>query len=170
MNWLLIADMIYLTVAGTFVWFFTLRLRANFHEIWSEQTPSIRIAVQDMVGPGVITLYGLPFLIIFLPVQVLRLLRRNGSCRDGRNILCRPYLCRTDAIFLCDPHYVQSRQHFESHFFVSFRCKVLIPTLKTIIIVPFMGLWRFSCASLWLRSALSTRYAPENPYGRKSIS
>lgn len=59
LNWLLIVNMIYLTVAGTFVWFFTLRLRANFHEIWSEQTPSIRIAVQDMVGRWLIAGYHL---------------------------------------------------------------------------------------------------------------
>jgi len=48
LNWLLIANMVYLTVAGTFIWFFTLRLRENFHTIWSEQTPSTRIAIQDM--------------------------------------------------------------------------------------------------------------------------
>jgi hypothetical protein len=48
LNWLLIADMVFLTVAGTVIWFFTLRLRDNFHEVWSEQTPSTRIAIQDM--------------------------------------------------------------------------------------------------------------------------
>ena len=50
LNWLLIADIIYLTVAGTVIWFFTLRLRDNFRTVWSEQTPSTRIAIQDMVG------------------------------------------------------------------------------------------------------------------------
>jgi len=48
LNWLLIADMVYLTVSGTFIWFFTLRLRANFHTVFSEQTPSTKIAIQDM--------------------------------------------------------------------------------------------------------------------------
>jgi len=48
LNWLLIADMVYLTVAGTFIWFFTLCMRDNFRTIWSEQTPSTRIAIQDM--------------------------------------------------------------------------------------------------------------------------
>jgi len=48
LNWLLIGNMVYLTVAGTFIWFFTLRERDNFREIWSEQTPSTRIAIQDM--------------------------------------------------------------------------------------------------------------------------
>ena len=50
LNWLLIADMLYLTVAGTVIWFFTLRIRANFHAVWSKQTPSTRIAIQDMVS------------------------------------------------------------------------------------------------------------------------
>jgi len=48
LNWLLIADIVYLTVAGTVIWFFTLRLRDNFRTVWSEQTPSTRIAIQDM--------------------------------------------------------------------------------------------------------------------------
>jgi hypothetical protein len=47
LNWLLIADMAYLTVAGTVIWFFTLRLQNSFHTIWSEQTPSTRIVIQD---------------------------------------------------------------------------------------------------------------------------
>lgn len=50
LNWLLIADMVYLTIAGTVIWFFTLRLGKNFHTIWSEQTPATRVAIQDMVG------------------------------------------------------------------------------------------------------------------------
>jgi len=48
LNWLLIADMVYLTVAGTVIWFFTLRMRDNFRAVWSEQTPSTRVAIQDM--------------------------------------------------------------------------------------------------------------------------
>jgi len=48
LNWLLIANMVYLTVAGTFIWFFTLRIQNNFHTVWSKQTPSTRIAIQDM--------------------------------------------------------------------------------------------------------------------------
>ena len=50
LNWLLIANMLYLTVAGTVIWFFTLRIRDNFRTVWSKQTPSTRIAIQDMVG------------------------------------------------------------------------------------------------------------------------
>jgi hypothetical protein len=50
LNWLLIADMLYLTAAGTVIWFFTLRMRNSFRTIWSEQPPNIKIAIQDMVG------------------------------------------------------------------------------------------------------------------------
>jgi len=48
LNWLLIVAMVYLTAAGSVIWFFTLRLRNNFHTRWSQQTPSTRIAIQDM--------------------------------------------------------------------------------------------------------------------------
>jgi hypothetical protein len=48
LNWLLIADMLYLTAAGTVIWFFTLRMRNSFRTIWSEQPPNIKIAIQDM--------------------------------------------------------------------------------------------------------------------------
>jgi len=48
LNWLLIANMLYLTGAGTVIWFFTLRMRDTFRTIWSKQTPTTRIAIQDM--------------------------------------------------------------------------------------------------------------------------
>jgi len=48
LNWLLVLDMGYLNVAGTVIWFFTLRLRDNFRAIWSEQSPGTRIVIQDM--------------------------------------------------------------------------------------------------------------------------
>jgi hypothetical protein len=48
LNWLLIADMAYLTGAGTVIWFFTLRMQNGFHKIWSEQTPTTKLAIQDM--------------------------------------------------------------------------------------------------------------------------
>ena len=49
LNWMLIVAMLYLTAAGSVIWFFTLRLRNNFHTRWAEQTPTTRIAIQDMV-------------------------------------------------------------------------------------------------------------------------
>jgi len=48
LNWLLIVAMVYLTVAGSVIWFFTLRLRNNFHTRWSQQTPVTRVEIQDM--------------------------------------------------------------------------------------------------------------------------
>ena len=54
LNWMLIADMLYLTGAGTVIWFFTLRMRNSFHKIWSHQSPGTRIAIQDMVGFDII--------------------------------------------------------------------------------------------------------------------
>jgi hypothetical protein len=49
LNWVLLADALAIIVIGTFIWFFTLHERANFHEVWSLQTRDTRIAVQDMV-------------------------------------------------------------------------------------------------------------------------
>lgn len=48
LNWMLIVAILYLTAAGTVIWFFTLRLRNEFHTRWGEQTPDTRIAIQDM--------------------------------------------------------------------------------------------------------------------------
>jgi hypothetical protein len=36
-------------VIGTFVWVFTLRERANFHDLWKAATPATRIALQDQL-------------------------------------------------------------------------------------------------------------------------
>lgn len=51
LNWMLIIDMIVVLVVGTFVWFFTLQERANFHKVYSELPVDKRIAVQDKVRP-----------------------------------------------------------------------------------------------------------------------
>lgn len=47
LNWALIFDAMAIVVIGTFVWFFTLQERANFHMVFSMQSPAIQIAVQD---------------------------------------------------------------------------------------------------------------------------
>lgn len=49
LNWMLIIDALVTLVAGTFIWMYTLQERANFHEVFSKQTPAIRIAIQDKV-------------------------------------------------------------------------------------------------------------------------
>ncbi|ETW85673.1 hypothetical protein HETIRDRAFT_407613 [Heterobasidion irregulare TC 32-1] len=47
LNWCLILDSIAITVVGTFVWFYTLRQRAEFHTVWAGLPESSRITLQD---------------------------------------------------------------------------------------------------------------------------
>lgn len=47
LNWLLIADAVIVLVVGTFVWFYTLRERAEYHSIYAKLQPSQRISIQD---------------------------------------------------------------------------------------------------------------------------
>jgi len=48
-NYVLLADAIGVLVIGSFVWFFTLRERANFHTLWLAATPQDRQQLQDQV-------------------------------------------------------------------------------------------------------------------------
>lgn len=50
LNWVLIADAIIVLVVGTFVWFYTLRERAEYHRIYADLQPSQRITIQDKVN------------------------------------------------------------------------------------------------------------------------
>jgi hypothetical protein len=47
LNYVLLLDAVGILAIGTFIWFFTLRERANFHEIWFDLNPSTRIILQD---------------------------------------------------------------------------------------------------------------------------
>jgi len=47
LNYALLVDAIGIVVIGTFVWFFTLQERANFHKLWAEATPLVRTTLQD---------------------------------------------------------------------------------------------------------------------------
>jgi len=47
LNWVLIADAVIVLVIGSFVWFYTLRERSEFHVKWAELQSSQRIAIQD---------------------------------------------------------------------------------------------------------------------------
>jgi len=47
LNWVLLADAIIVLVVGTFLWFFSLRERAEFHTRYANLQPSQRIAIQD---------------------------------------------------------------------------------------------------------------------------
>jgi hypothetical protein len=54
LNWVLISDAIIVLVVGTFVWFYTLRERAEYHVKYAQLQPSQRITVQDMVGHKIV--------------------------------------------------------------------------------------------------------------------
>jgi len=47
LNWTLILDALGIVVIGTFVWFYTLEERNNFHTVFSQQSTQSRIAIQD---------------------------------------------------------------------------------------------------------------------------
>jgi len=47
LNYALLLDAIGVLCIGTFIWMFTLKERANFHQFWSEATPATRIFLQD---------------------------------------------------------------------------------------------------------------------------
>jgi hypothetical protein len=54
LNWVLISDAIIVLVVGTFVWFYTLRERAEYHVKYAHLQPSQRIAAQDMVSHNIV--------------------------------------------------------------------------------------------------------------------
>ncbi|KIM87619.1 hypothetical protein PILCRDRAFT_815195 [Piloderma croceum F 1598] len=47
LNWTLILDALGILIIGTFVWFFTLEERNNFHSVFSQQSTQNKIAIQD---------------------------------------------------------------------------------------------------------------------------
>jgi len=49
LNYALLIDAIGIVVIGTFVWFFTLRERDNFHRLWLEAGPQVRVQLQDQL-------------------------------------------------------------------------------------------------------------------------
>ena len=49
LNYVLVIDAMGIVIIGTFVWFYTLRERANFYELWRLLTREERITLQDQV-------------------------------------------------------------------------------------------------------------------------
>lgn len=49
LNYTLMVDALGIVVIGTFVWFFTLKERENFHQLWAGATRETRLALQDQV-------------------------------------------------------------------------------------------------------------------------
>jgi hypothetical protein len=55
LNWLLIADAVIVLVVGTFVWFFTLRERSEYHSVYAKLQPSQRVFIQDQASQITVT-------------------------------------------------------------------------------------------------------------------
>ena len=49
LNWLLLANGIAILIIGTYIWFYTLHERDNYHRVFGMQTNTTKIAVQDQV-------------------------------------------------------------------------------------------------------------------------
>lgn len=49
LNYALLVDAIGIVIIGTYVWFFTLQERANFHHLWLQASSQTRITLQDQV-------------------------------------------------------------------------------------------------------------------------
>lgn len=47
LNWFLVVDVLATVVVGTFVWWYTLQERDNFHQEWLKATDATRIVLQD---------------------------------------------------------------------------------------------------------------------------
>jgi len=50
LNWVLIADAVIVLVIGSFVWFYTLRERSEFHTAYAKLQSPQRITIQDQVS------------------------------------------------------------------------------------------------------------------------
>lgn len=49
LNYALLIDAVGIVIIGTFVWFYTLQERANFHQLWLSASSATRIALQDQL-------------------------------------------------------------------------------------------------------------------------
>jgi hypothetical protein len=49
LNYALLLDAMGIITIGTFVWWYTLDERANFHQLWLQASSATRIALQDQV-------------------------------------------------------------------------------------------------------------------------
>jgi hypothetical protein len=47
LNYVLVADVFAIGIIGSFIWFYTLRERNNFHIAWAAATPATRLFLQD---------------------------------------------------------------------------------------------------------------------------
>jgi len=47
LNWALIVDGLAILVVGTYLWYFTLGIRANYFHVFNAATPAVRVQIQD---------------------------------------------------------------------------------------------------------------------------
>lgn len=59
LNYALLIDGLMIVVIGTFVWYFTLQERVNFHKVYSEQSSANRLFIQEKVRFLPVVLSGL---------------------------------------------------------------------------------------------------------------
>ena len=59
LNHILVADAFVVGIVGSFIWFYTLRERNNFHLVWADATPATRIFLQDHVIMPALSLIAL---------------------------------------------------------------------------------------------------------------
>lgn len=106
LNYALLLDAIGIVIIGTFVWFFTLQERSNFHRLWLQASPQTRTMLQDQVCHSFHLLVNVNNFV----AQMLRILQRKWSGWDWRLVLPEPRIHfrtsngRNDE-FLCHPHH-----------------------------------------------------------------
>lgn len=49
LNWVLIMDSIAVLVVGSFIWFYSLEQRNNYHKVWNASGQDIQIQIQNQV-------------------------------------------------------------------------------------------------------------------------
>jgi hypothetical protein len=100
LNWALIADAIIVIVVGSILWFYSLRQRQNYFEVFKAVAPQTRLAIQDKVCLLLRALQGLPehnklffghlrvsSLITIVPMLRLLCIQRHNAGDLGRLLL-----------------------------------------------------------------------------------
>lgn len=58
LNWLLLVNGIAILFVGTYIWFYTLHERNNYHQVFGMQSNATKIAVQDLVRKSMMPTWG----------------------------------------------------------------------------------------------------------------
>lgn len=116
-------DALGILIIGTFVWFFTLMERNNYHKAFQDTTAQNRIAIQDKVSNGSRRLYW-PMVTDICPsvrpiVPLLWLFQHHRFARSRRQHLFVTAGCSISQLYLRDPYHGFRRCHFERYLHVS---------------------------------------------------